>query len=78
MTQATRNAIDELEAENGVRITEGEYNDYVVEVLPAATTAGPAPDPVEVWSDHNWEAFTVQRVHHANPEIDAYLIDAKN
>jgi len=71
----TANPIQELIAQDGVNVSRGTHNDWVVEVQAEYTTAGPALDPVEVWADHHVDTHRVHELPHANDSMIGYTID---
>ena len=73
----TQNAIRDLIEQDGVNVSRGTHNDWVLEVESEYTTAGPAMDPVEVWADHNRESFRVQSLPHSDKSMDAYTADRR-
>jgi len=74
----TANPIRELIAQDGVEVSRGTHNDWVLEVGPNVTTAGPAPDPVEVWADQHWETFEVHELPHEKDGWTGYTADRRD
>jgi len=73
----TANPIQELISQDGVDVSRGTHNDWVVEVQAEYTTAGPALDPVEAWAGHHADTHRVHELPHANDDMTGYTIDRR-
>lgn len=74
----TQTPIQELIAQDGVEVSRGTHNDWMLEVKPDFTTAGPALDPVEVWADHHHETFKLHKLPHAKDSWTGYTADRRD
>jgi hypothetical protein len=75
--QTEANAVQELITQDGVDVSRGTHNDWVVQVTPELTTAGPALDPVEVWADHHADTHKVHELPTQTEGAAGYTIDRK-